>query len=99
MNLFRNKVSSFLFLPIIVLLVLIGFISLDIHFPSLPAIANFFQISTGTSQLSVTLYLVGFGVSQLLYGPLADIYGRKPILFAGFVIFFIGGILCMIGHF
>lgn len=78
---------------LILFISLLGFISMDIYFPSLPAIAHHFAISNNHSQLTVTLYLCGFGFSQLIYGPCADYIGRRPVLLIGFFIYLLGSLL------
>jgi Bcr/CflA subfamily drug resistance transporter len=79
--------------PIVVILILlialVGFISMDIYFPSLPAITESFNTNQGTAQLTLTFFLCGFGISQLVYGPLSDYYGRRPILLIGFFIYLV----------
>ena len=73
-----------------------AFFGIDIHLPALPAIAAFFHTSQHNVQLSVTLYILGGAVSQLLYGPLSDAYGRQPVLKTGFIIAIIGTVLCLL---
>lgn len=51
--------------------------------PALPKIAKYFNISIGLSQLTVTIFLLGYAIGQLIYGPLANRFGRKPALFIG----------------
>lgn len=78
---------------LILLISLLGFVSMDIYFPSLPAISHYFAITQGSSQLTITLYLCGFGFSQLIYGPFSDYTGRRPVLLIGFFIYLIGSLL------
>lgn len=82
---------------IIIILCLISSVTrfvLDSYLPSLPAMSEYFAISHLEIQATLTLYLFGFGVSQLIYGPLSDIYGRKKILLLGLGIFIIGNLFC-----
>jgi MFS transporter, DHA1 family, multidrug resistance protein len=44
-------------------------------------------MSIGTSQLTITLYLIGLAIGQLLYGPVSDRLGRRPVLLAGLSLF------------
>lgn len=55
--------------------------------PALPATARALDMSISTAQLAITLYLVGLAAGQLLYGPLSDRYGRRPVLLAGLTLF------------
>ncbi len=69
---------------------------MEIFFPSLPGLAASFHVMPALSQLSITLYLLGYGLSQLIYGPLSDIHGRRPLLLLGFSVFLIGTILAVL---
>ena len=55
----------------------LGALSIDMFLPSLPAISAAFAAPPATVQLTVTLFLMGFAVAQLVYGPLSDRYGRR----------------------
>ncbi|MHB1947560.1 MAG: multidrug effflux MFS transporter [Gammaproteobacteria bacterium] len=84
---------------IIVILCLISSLArfvLDSYLPSLPAISHDFGISSTSTQFTLTLYLVGFSFSQLIYGPLSDRYGRRSIILIGLGIFIIGNLGCAI---
>jgi len=63
--------SNFIVVILILCIALVGFISMDIYFPSLPAISEALNISQGASQLTLTLFLCGFGFSQLILCTLA----------------------------
>ncbi len=62
--------------------------------PALPAIQQFFQISVGQAQMTMTSYLVGYALGQLPYGPLANAFGRKKTLYWGIWISIAGCLLC-----
>lgn len=70
----------------------IGPLALNIFMPSMPGLQKTFGISYGTVQLTLTLYLIGFAVCQIFYGPLSDRYGRRPLLLGGLVLFVIASI-------
>lgn len=53
---------------------------IDIYVPSLPGITNYFNVSNHLAQLSLTVYLIGYGVFTLIGGPLADRFGRRKLL-------------------
>jgi DHA1 family bicyclomycin/chloramphenicol resistance-like MFS transporter len=68
--------------------------SIDMYLPGFPAIAKDLNTSVANVQLSITAYLIGISVGQLIYGPLLDKYGRKSPLYAGMIIYFIASLLC-----
>lgn len=71
--------SSFEFKTILLacLIISVGQLSMGLVFPSLPWIAKDFDVSLEQAQLLVSIYLLGFGPSQFLYGPISDALGRK----------------------
>lgn len=77
------------------LIVSIGQLSLGLIFPSLPWIAQDLGLSTEQVQLLVSGYLLGFGPSQLIYGPLSDVFGRRPVLLVGLLVALLGLVLAV----
>jgi DHA1 family bicyclomycin/chloramphenicol resistance-like MFS transporter len=70
--------------------------SIDILLPALPVMGAAFGVrDENTRQLIVLVFAVTFAVSQLLYGPLADRFGRKPLLAAGLCLYLVGSISAM----
>ena len=72
----------------------LGALSIDMFLPSLPAIATTFAAPPATAQLTVTLFLVAFAASQLVYGPLSDRFGRRWVLIAGLGLYAAAGVAC-----
>ena len=72
------------------LIISVGQLSMGLVFPSLPWIAKDFDISLDQAQLLVSVYLLGFGPSQFIYGPVSDSLGRKKVLLAGLLIAMLG---------
>ncbi|MDX5438318.1 MAG: multidrug effflux MFS transporter, partial [Pontibacter sp.] len=68
--------------------------SIDMYLPGFPAIAADLNTTIAQVQLSLTAYLVGISVGQLLYGPLLDRYGRKMPLYAGLAIYILTSLAC-----
>jgi DHA1 family bicyclomycin/chloramphenicol resistance-like MFS transporter len=63
-------------------------LSIDIMLPALPAISDTFGLADPNQrQLVITFYLFGFAAGQLLYGPLSDSFGRKPVLIVGLAVY------------
>lgn len=77
----------------------INALALDTMLPALPAIGDDLGISDeNRRQLVIVAYTFGFGVSQMLWGPLSDRFGRKPIMAAGISLYFLFAVLCAIAR-
>jgi len=74
----------------------LGSLSLNIFLPSVPGLQRDFATDYTTVQLGLTLYLATLAVAQLVYGPLSDRYGRRPLLRAGLVLYVAGTIACLL---
>jgi DHA1 family bicyclomycin/chloramphenicol resistance-like MFS transporter len=68
-----------------------GTLGMHMIIPALPATAAGLHVSAATIQLTITLYLVGLAIGQLLYGPLSDQFGRRPVLLGGLALFTLAG--------
>ena len=75
-----------------------SFLPMDLYLPSLPHIVNALKASTDQVQLSITLFLLGLGMTQLIFGPLSDRFGRKPIMLFGLSIITLGSIIIVFCH-
>ncbi len=81
---------------ILVAISAIGPLALNLMIPSMPGLEKTFGVPYGTVQLTLTLYLIGMAVCQLIYGPASDKFGRRPLLLAGLSLFFIASVLAAI---
>ncbi|VEF48583.1 Bcr/CflA subfamily drug resistance transporter [Bacillus freudenreichii] len=72
-----------------------GPLAVDMYLPALPKLAIDFRAQTSLAQLSLTAFLIGMAVGQLIMGPLSDARGRKKPLMAGLAIFAIASLFCM----
>ncbi len=79
-------------LAILIAVAAVGPLALNIFTPSLPGMQSVFNVSYGTIQLTITLFLFGTAFAQLLYGPFSDRFGRRPALLAGLCLFLVGSI-------
>lgn len=68
-------------------------LAIDMYLPAMPAIAKDLGVSAGAVQMTLTAYTAGFAIGQLLHGPLADSYGRRPVLLIGVLLFGIAAIV------
>ncbi|WP_243146759.1 MFS transporter [Scytonema sp. UIC 10036] len=69
-------------------------LSIDMGLPAFPTISASLGASPGAVGLTLSLFMVGFAIAQLAFGPLSDRYGRKPILLIGCGIFALAGAAC-----
>ncbi|MGH6960163.1 MAG: multidrug effflux MFS transporter, partial [Dongiaceae bacterium] len=77
-------------------LVALGPISTDLYLPSLPGLARAFGVDMPAVQLTLSVFLVGLATAQLIYGPLSDRFGRRPVLLFGLVLYVAASIVCML---
>src|SRR3954465_8313810 len=71
-----------------------GPLTTDMYLPSLPDIARQLSASTAQVQLTISAYLIGFAVGQIVYGPVSDRHGRKPVLLAALGVFSAATLVC-----
>jgi MFS transporter, DHA1 family, multidrug resistance protein len=72
----------------------VGPFAIDMYLPAFPAIARDLQVDVSAVQMSLMSFFVAVAMCQIVYGPLADRFGRKPPLYAGLSLFVLGGIGC-----
>jgi len=98
MYLFRSSLlrSAIPTLWILVFMTSLGPFGDTEYTPSLPRIAHELDVSYAAVQQSMTIYLLAFAAMQLLYGPLSDRVGRKPIALWGALLFTLGSYICWI---
>jgi len=81
-------------LAILSLLMAFASISTDLYLPALPAMALALHADAGAVELTISGYLIGFSLGQLLWGPIGDRYGRRLPIAIGLVVFVIGSAGC-----
>ncbi|HFP9328239.1 TPA: multidrug effflux MFS transporter [Raoultella planticola] len=87
----KNAASGPLFILILSGLMAFASLSTDIYLPAMPVMAAELQ---GDAELTITGFLIGFAVAQLIWGPIGDRLGRRTPLFIGMGLFIIGSVGC-----
>ncbi|WP_216354813.1 Bcr/CflA family multidrug efflux MFS transporter [Gilliamella apicola] len=90
----RIDISKKKLILILGLLSMLMPLSIDMYLPSMPTIAQDFNVADATVQLTISCYLLGFSFGQLLFGPITDSYGRRYVLIAGLIIFIVAALIC-----
>lgn len=73
-------------------------LSTDLYLASLPSLASSFHVPVSTVQLTLSMFVIGFGGAQLIIGPLSDRYGRRPVLLMGLVLYIVASALCALAQ-
>ena len=89
-----TRAGSLRVLLILSALMAFASISTDIYLPALPTLGRAFQAEDGWVQMTLSGFLVGFSLGQLLWGPISDRYGRRGPVAVGVVLFVIGSAGC-----
>lgn len=69
-------------------------LSTDLYLASLPSLATVFDVPAATVQLTLTIFVAGFGGAQLVIGPLSDRFGRRPVVITGLSLYLLASLLC-----
>jgi MFS transporter, DHA1 family, multidrug resistance protein len=84
------------FVALTAMLMALNALAIDIMLPALPQMGADFQVrEENDRQLIIVAYMLGFGVSQLFYGPLTDRFGRRSVLFVSLFFYVIAAIMCV----
>lgn len=91
----RPRPDSVAVAALLTALVAFGPISTDMYLPSLPALVSDFQTDVPTVQLTLSAFMVAFALAMLVYGPLSDRFGRRPVLLGAVVLYVISSVACV----
>ncbi|MDR3060334.1 MAG: multidrug effflux MFS transporter [Prevotella sp.] len=92
----RNfSLTQWIVIFILSLLTALEPLSIDLYLPGFILISDAFNTNVSAVQISLSTFLAGFAVGQLIWGPLADKFGRKKPILASLVIFIIASIACI----
>jgi DHA1 family bicyclomycin/chloramphenicol resistance-like MFS transporter len=81
-------------LVLLAALVALGPLTIDMYLPAMPGMAQALTATTSEVQLTISSYLLGFSLFHLVCGPLADRYGRKPVLLGGLALYLVATYAC-----
>jgi len=84
--------SLFRTAAILALMSMVGPFAIDMFLPAMPAIARDLGASETAVQGTITFYFLAYGLAQLVYGPWADMSGRKPPIYTGLAVFALGSV-------
>lgn len=90
----QRTLAPWFWLTLLTVLVGLPRLTLDLHLPALPAMADYFHTSDSQLQLVLTLYTLGSAISLLVSGPLTDRFGRRPVLLAGLTMYVLATLTC-----
>jgi DHA1 family bicyclomycin/chloramphenicol resistance-like MFS transporter len=85
------------FVTLIAALMALGSLGIDSMLPALPAIgASLGVVTENERQLVVTAFLIGMGIGQLIHGPLADRFGRRPVMAGALMVYFVVNVIAAV---
>src|SRR6185312_5839552 len=88
------RAGTFALTVLLAALSAVGPLTTDMYLPSLPDIVRLLGGTTAQGQLTISAYLVGFAAGQILYGPLSDRHGRKPVLIGAIALYCLASLAC-----
>ncbi|MCF1429211.1 MAG: multidrug effflux MFS transporter [Shewanella sp.] len=82
-------------LPLLMSMVLLSPLAIDIYLPSMPAMATEFAVSDSDVQSTLVLFLAAMGLGQILIGPMADKFGRRPVVLGGIIFYVLSSLFAV----
>lgn len=73
-------------------------LAIDMYLPGVPSMARDLSVSANEAGMSVSVFFIGMAAGQLIAGPLSDRVGRRPMVFAGLILFICGGIAAVLAQ-
>jgi DHA1 family bicyclomycin/chloramphenicol resistance-like MFS transporter len=89
-----SRAGSLRWIVTLVALTAVGALAIDTSLPAQPAFARTFGANAQAAQLTLSVFLIGYGLAQLVVGYLSDALGRRRVLLAGLALFATSGLAC-----
>jgi len=89
-----QRFADLMLLSVIAACLMLQPLSTDLYLASLPYLARYFETSPAVAQQTLSLFVGGFAVAQLLAGPFSDRFGRRPVLLAGLALYVVASVQC-----
>ena len=83
-------------LTLISILLMMQSLSTDMYIASFPALSAYFDVPFSGVQMTLSIFVIGFGTAQLAVGPLSDRFGRRPLLIGGLSLYLAASVLCAV---
>jgi len=93
-----RKIANSHLLLMLILLTAVGQMAQTIYIPAIADIARDMHVREGAVQSVMAAYLLTYGASQLVYGPISDRIGRRPVIFAGMLIFMLATVIALLSR-
>lgn len=93
-----KKIANSHLLLMLILLTAVGQMAQTIYIPAIADIARDMRVREGAVQSVMAAYLLTYGASQLVYGPISDRIGRRPVIFAGMLIFMLATVIALLSR-
>lgn len=95
---FRKPAGAITLLVLLGLMASLPGFAVDMALPALADTAASLDVPVHSGGLTISSYMISFGLAPLIFGPLSDRYGRKPIVTFGCIIFILAGIGCVVAQ-
>jgi DHA1 family bicyclomycin/chloramphenicol resistance-like MFS transporter len=80
---------------VLVVITVVGTLGMHMFVPALPDAARSFGVGSAAVQATISVYILGLAFGQLIYGPLSDALGRRPLLLTGMALYTLGGVAAL----
>lgn len=85
-------------IALLTFMVALNQMSMGLYLPSMPTMAEALRTTVGQVQLTLTVFIAGFAISQLIWGPVTDRFGRRPALMVGLACFTVASVACAVAE-